>query len=137
MNSFYWQVISYISLGLGIVMILIALFIAVRFGVFANLFSGLMAKKTISDPIAATNTTSNILSLKTERDMYEREKASADEGKDDDIITVVIGKKSKENISDTIVVANGSDSNSDFRIIKNVLLINADVDVIDDHRRNR
>ena len=60
-----------------------------------------------------------------------------DDNKDGDIITVVVGHKPKDNISDTVVVGTTTGGQNDFRIVRNILLINADVDVIDNGGRKR
>ena len=52
-------------------------------------------------------------------------------------ITVVVAKKKQENISDTIVISNNDEKKKDFRIIRNIIVINADPDVIDGHRRTK
>ena len=61
----------------------------------------------------------------------------SDEAIDSSMITVVVGKKKTEDISDTIVVGNNKDKKNDFRIIRNIIVINADPDVIDDNRRTK
>jgi hypothetical protein len=48
-----------------------------------------------------------------------------------------VGKKKKEEVSDTIVVNKGKDKKNDFRIIRNIIVINADPDVIDERGRTK
>ncbi|HOA00409.1 hypothetical protein [Ruminococcus sp.] len=133
MSSFDWQVVSQISLGIGLVLLLAALVIAVRFRVISNLVSELTSKGGRAEPASQSPSVSR--SLRASENMAFDDQS--DDNKDGDIITVVVGHKKKENISDTVVVGTKTDSGSDFRIVRNVLLINADVEAIDDHGRDR
>lgn len=132
MDSFHWQIISQISLGIGVVLLLAALFIAIKFRVISNIVSEISAKGGRASAAAAPSPSVS-RSLRAE-DFFSDDMA---DDKDGDIITVVVGQNKKEDISDTVVVGTNTDSQEDFRIVRNILLINADVEAIDNGGRNR
>lgn len=134
MTSFEWQIISQIFLGIGIVLLITAFMIVARFKVISNTISEIRSRKSPVVPVenvhsAAINmrTVSNNTAVP---DITEDEIASGN-------ITVVVGKKKQQDISDTLVVANNKDKKNDFRMIRNIIVINADPDVIDGNRRNK
>ncbi|SHM73000.1 hypothetical protein [Ruminococcus flavefaciens] len=134
MTSFEWQIISQIFLGIGIVLLITAFMIVARFKVISNTISEIRSRKSPAVPVenvhsAAINmrTVSNNTAVP---DITEDEIASGN-------ITVVVGKKKQQDISDTLVVANNKDKKNDFRMIRNIIVINADPDVIDGNRRNK
>ncbi len=133
MNSFYWQLISQISLGIGLVLLLVAVIIAIRFRVISNLVSELTSKGGTAEKGLQTPSVS--MSMRASDEFFAGD--NSDDNKDGDIITVVVGHKPKDNISDTVVVGTTTGGQNDFRIIRNVLLINADVDVIDNGGKKR
>ncbi|MBR3667196.1 MAG: hypothetical protein IKN66_08580 [Ruminococcus sp.] len=133
MNSFYWQLISQISLGIGLVLLLVAVIIAIRFRVISNLVSELTSKGGTAEKGLQTPSVS--MSMRASDEFFAGD--NSDDNKDGDIITVVVGHKQKDNISDTVVVGTTTGGQNDFRIVRNVLLINADVDVIDNGGKKR
>ena len=133
MNSFYWQLISQISLGIGLVLLLIAVIITIRFRVISNLVSEFTSKGVTAEKGLQTQSVSR--SMRVSDEIFADE--NIDDNKDGDIITVVVGHKPKDNISDTVVVGTTTGGQNDFRIVRNILLINADVDVIDSGGRKR
>ena len=133
MNSFQWQIISQIFLGIGIVLLLTAVMLAARFKVISNTVSEIKARKSPAEP--AEKVHSAAMSIRTFDNADDI--GMSDEAIDSSMITVVVGKKKKEDISDTIVVGNNKDKKNDFRIIRNIIVINADPDVIDDNRRTK
>ncbi|WP_028518228.1 hypothetical protein [Ruminococcus flavefaciens] len=133
MNSFQWQIISQIFLGIGIVLMLTAVMLAARFKVISNTVSEIRSRKSSTEP--AEKVHSAAMSIRTFEN--EDDPAAGDDEADSGMITVVVGKKKKEDISDTLVVGNNKDKKNDFRIIRNIIVINADPDVIDDNRRTK
>ena len=133
MNSFQWQIISQIFLGIGIVLMLTAVMLAARFKVISNTVSEIRSRKSSAEP--AEKVHSAAMSIRTFDN--EDDTAAGDDEADSGMITVVVGKKKKEDISDTIVVGNNKDKKNDFRIIRNIIVINADPDVIDGNRRTK
>jgi hypothetical protein len=133
MNSFQWQIISQIFLGIGIVLMLTAVMLAARFKVISNTVSEIRSRKSSAEPAEKVHSAAmSIRPLDNENDT-----AAGDDEADSGMITVVVGKKKKEDINDTIVVGNNKDKQNDFRIIRNIIVINADPDVIDGHRRTK
>jgi hypothetical protein len=133
MNSFQWQIISQIFLGIGIVLMLTAVMLAARFKVISNTVSEIRSRKSSAEPAEKVHSAAmSIRPLDNENDT-----AAGDDEADSGMITVVVGKKKKEDINDTIVVGNNKDKQNDFRIIRNIIVINADPDVIDDNRRTK
>ena len=135
MNSNDWQMISWICLGIGLFMLLITLIVAIRFRVISNFVSELTEKKGSSDPLTASSSATAGMSVRTGEGSVGAD--ASQEEKDEDIITTVVGSKPRDNISDTVVVGGQKGGSDDFRIIRSILLINADVDVIDEHRSNK
>ena len=133
MESFHWQIISQISLGIGVVLLLAALFIAIKFRVISNIVSEISAKggRAAAEAVPSPSVSR---SLRAEENFFSEDLS---DNKDGDIITVVVGQKKNEDISDTVVVGTKTDSQEDFRIVRNILLINADVEAIDNGGRNR
>lgn len=134
MTSFEWQIISQIFLGIGIVLLLTAFMLAARFKVISNTVSEIRSRKSPAEP--ADKVHSAAMSIRTLNENADA-LGPADEELDSSMITVVVGRKKQEEISDTIVVGNNKDKENDFRIIRNIIVINADPDVIDDNRRNK
>lgn len=133
MNSFQWQIISQIFLGIGIVLMLTAVMLAARFKVISNTVSEIRSRKSSAEPAEKVHSAAmSIRPLDNENDT-----AAGDDEADSGMITVVVGKKKKEDINDTIVVGNNKDKQNDFIIIRNIIVINADPDVIDDNRRTK
>jgi hypothetical protein len=126
--------ISWICLGIGLFMLLITIIVAIRFRVISNFVSELTEKKGSSDPLTASSSATAGMSVRTGEGSVGAD--ASQEEKDEDIITTVVGSKPRENISDTVVVGGKNGGSDDFRIIRSILLINADVDVIDEYRRN-
>jgi len=134
MNSFEWQIISQIFLGIGIVLLLTAVMLAARFKVISNTVSEIRSKNSPAEP--AEKVHSAAMSIRTFNDNTDG-LGSLDDEIESGNITVVVGKKKKEEVSDTIVVNKGKDKKNDFRIIRNIIVINADPDVIDERGRTK
>lgn len=129
MDSYYWDIISYIFLGIGLVLLLIAFIIAARFKVISNTISEIRSRRGVAEPV------DNALSVAMSIRSHELDGAAV-EAVDSGLITTVVGQKKAENTSDTIVIANDKDKKNNFKIIRNIIVINADPDVIDDNRKN-
>ena len=134
MTSFQWQIISEIFLGIGIVLMLTAFMIAARYKVISNTVSEIRSRKNPAGP--AENVHSAAMNIRS-RDIDIVSDIPTEEEIDSGQITVVVAKKKQENISDTIVISNNDEKKKDFRIIRNIIVINADPDVIDGHRKNK
>ncbi|MDD7516496.1 hypothetical protein [Ruminococcus flavefaciens] len=134
MTSFQWQIISEIFLGIGIVLMLTAFMIAARYKVISNTVSEIRSRKNPAGP--AENVHSAAMNIRS-RDIDIVSDIPTEEEIDSGQITVVVAKKKQENISDTIVISNNDEKKKDFRIIRNIIVINADPDVIDGHRRTK
>ena len=65
MNSFYWQLISQISLGIGLVLLLIAVIITIRFRVISNLVSEFTSKGVTAEKGLQTQSVSRYLPMRT------------------------------------------------------------------------
>ena len=134
MGAFEWQIISDIFLGIGIVLLLTAFMIAARYKVISNTVSEIRSRKSPAGPVEKVQLAAiDIRSLDSRASGIDPTEDEIESGQ----ITVVVGKKKKEVANDTVVVGNGSDKKNDFRIIRNIIVINADPDVIDDHRRTK
>lgn len=129
MDSYYWDIISYIFLGIGLVLLLIAFIIAARFKVISNTVSEIRSRRGVAEPV------DNALSAAMNNRSQEIEGAAGDVV-DSGLITTVVGQKKADNTGDTIVIANDKDKKNNFKIIRNIIVINADPDVIDDNRKN-
>ena len=87
MNSFYWQLISQISLGIGLVLLLVAVIIAIRFRVISNLVSELTSKGVTAEKGLQTPSVS--MSMRASDEFFAGD--NSDDNKDGDIITVDVG----------------------------------------------
>lgn len=130
MNSYQWQLISWIFLVIGILLLILTVFIAARYKVVANLVSEIKAKKHPSEPLKEVHSAAMVAKGSVTETVVDNEN-------DTDYITVVVGKKKSEPVNDTIVVNRSNGSENDFRILRNIIMINADPDVIDGHRSKR
>ncbi len=130
MDSHSWQMISQIFLWLGILLLICTVVIAARYKVVANLVSEIKAKKSPSEPLKEVH--SAVMS-----GSGSVTETAVNAQNDDDNITVVVGRKKAETVNDTIVVSRNSGPENDFRIIRNIIVINADPDVIDDRRSKK
>ena len=129
MDSYDWQILSHIFLGIGIVLFIAALILAIRYRVISNLISDIKVRKMSSEPLRATSTIN--LSLRS----TDPELSAPPESDEDGPWTVVVAPKQEEFTDGTVVVGNNKNSESDFIITSNIVVINADVDVIDNGRR--
>ena len=127
MDSFYWQIISVVFLIIGILLLLFTAYLAARYKVVGNLVSEIKAKKHPSETI----TEFHPAVMERAGSVTETIANNADITDDDDYITVVVGKKKADTMNDTIVVSRNDAAENDFRIIRNIISINADPDVID------
>ena len=130
MNSYQWQLISWIFLAIGVLLLIMTVFLAARYKVVANLVSEIKAKKRPSEPLKEVHSAAMV----AKGGVTE---TAVNNGNDEDYITVVVGKKKVETVNDTIVVNRNNSSENDFRILRNIIIINADPDVIDEHRSKR
>ena len=127
MSSFYWQILSEIFLGIGIVLLLTAILIAARFRIISGLVSELRAGRNAPAPVMAATSEKSIRS--GEADVHGDPGDGLEEGE----ITVVVAPKSGKAADDsTVVVGSGKD---DFRITHSILVISGDPDVIDNNGR--
>ena len=130
MNSDQWQLISWIFLVLGLLLLILTVFLAARYKVVANLVSEMKAKKRPSEPLKEVHSTAMVAKGSVTE-------TAVNNGSDEDYITVVVGRKKAETVNDTIVVNRNNSTENNFRIIRNIIMINADPDVIDGHRSKR
>ncbi|MCR5600876.1 MAG: hypothetical protein K6G33_09085 [Ruminococcus sp.] len=130
MDSHSWQMISQIFLWLGILLLICTVVIAARYKVVANLVSEIKAKKSPSEPLKEVH--SAVMS-----GSGSVTETAVNAQNDDENITVVVGRKKAETVNDTIVVSRNNSPENDFRIIRNIIVINADPDVIDDRRSKK
>ncbi len=130
MDSSYWQIISVVFLIIGILLLLFAAYLAARYKVVGNIVSEIKAKKHTSEPITEFHSADMV----RRSSMPETVVDNVKENFYDDNITTVVGKTKSDTVNDTVVVSRNSSADSDFRIIRNIILINADPDVIDEHR---
>ena len=130
MDSSYWQIISVVFLIIGILLLLFAAYLAARYKVVGNIVSEIKAKKHTSEPITEFHSADMV----RRSSMPETVVDNVKETFYDDNITTVVGKTKTDTVNDTVVVSRNSSADSDFRIIRNIILINADPDVIDEHR---
>ncbi|WP_303824957.1 hypothetical protein [Ruminococcus flavefaciens] len=128
MDSFEWQVLSEIFLGIGIVLFIAALFLTIRYRVISNLISDMKERKLSPGPVRAQGSFT--------RDMIDAEEELSSEADADaeGPWTVVVAPK-KEESSDGTVVVRKKDDEEQFIVTSNIVVINADVDVIDNGRR--
>ncbi|MBP5580665.1 hypothetical protein [Ruminococcus sp.] len=130
MDSYDWQILSHIFLGIGIVLFIAALILTIRYRVISNLISDIKVRKMSPEPLKAASTIN--LSLRS----TDPELSAPPESDEDGPWTVVVAPvQDEENIDSTVVVGNNKNSESDFIITSNIVVINADVDVIDNGRR--
>lgn len=130
MDSYDWQILSHIFLGIGIVLFIAALILTIRYRVISNLISDIKVRKMSPEPLKAASTIN--LSLRS----TDPELSAPPESDEDGPWTVVVAPvQDEENIDSTVVVGNNKNSESDFIITSNIIVINADVDVIDNGRR--
>ncbi|WP_295079543.1 hypothetical protein [Ruminococcus sp.] len=129
MSSFYWQILSEIFLGIGIVLMLTAILIAARYRIVSGMISELRSgRSTASHAVTVPQVMNDITDIAgAEEEELRRELENGE-------ITVVVAPK-KDDETDATVIVNNEDKNSDFRITRNILVINADPDVIDSNWR--
>lgn len=127
MNSSQWQLISMVFLGIGVLLLICTVYLAARYKVVANLVSEIRSKKSPSEPLKEVHSAAMVAKGSVTE-------TAVNSGNDEDYITVVVGKKKADTVNDTIVVSKNNGSESDFRIIRNIIVINADPDAIDDRR---
>ena len=130
MNSYQWHLISVIFLAIGVILLICAVLIAARYKVVANLISEVKAKNRPSEPLKEVHSAAAA-------DKGGVTETAVNNGDDDDYITVVVGNKKTGPVNDTIVLSKNNSSLNDFRILRNIIMINADPDVIDEHRSKR
>ena len=130
MNSYQWHLISVIFLAIGVILLICAVLIAARYKVVANLISEVKAKNRPSEPLKEVHSAATA-------DKGGVTETAVNNGDDDDYITVVVGNKKTGPVNDTIVLSKNNSSLNDFRILRNIIMINADPDVIDEHRSKR
>ncbi len=126
MSSFYWQIISDIFLGIGIVLFVTALLIALRFRVISGIISEIRSRNSVPAPVRSTP------SMKIDITGGNSRKAAEEDvfdGNDSGEITVVVARRNDTADDATVVV--GNSGQEDFRITNNILVINADPDIID------
>ena len=129
MDSFDWQIISEIFLGISIVLFISALILTIRYRVISNMISDIKVRKMSPEPFRAPSSIS--LSLRS----TDSELSAPPESDEDGPWTVVVAPKQEGTTDGTVVVGNNKSSESDFVITSNIVVINADVDVIDNGRR--
>lgn len=129
MSSFYWQILSEIFLGIGVVLMLTAILIAARYRIVSGMISELRAGK-----ITASNAGTVPQIMNDIKDIAGAEEEELRRELENGEITVVVAPKKEEETDATVIVSN-EDKNSDFRITRNILVINADPDVIDSNWR--
>ena len=132
MDSVFWQVLSYITLSLGLLMLIVAAILAVRYKIFSMIFSDFRTKESTEIEMAAEST----LSLDLPESSMERAPVSRTVNNDSDgsdNVTMVVSRKKQDKGDMTVVVSRkpAGGKADDFRITRNVLLINADPDVVD------
>lgn len=129
MDSFDWKIISDIFLGIGIILFIAAVILTIRYRVISNMISdlkvGKMSPEQFRTPSAIT------LSLRS----TDAGLSAPPESDEDGPWTVVVAQKQEENTDSTVVVGNKKSSAGDFAITSNIVVINADVDVIDNGRK--
>ncbi|MBP5433461.1 hypothetical protein [Ruminococcus sp.] len=131
MSSFYWQILSEIFLGIGVVLMLTAVLIAARYRIVSGMISELRAgKNTAQSSMAAPRARTDPMALADADDEEFREELEKGE------ITVVVAPK-KEETADATVVVSVEGEEGDFRMTRNILVINADPDVIDSKWRSK
>lgn len=129
MGSFSWQIISEIFLGIGIVLLISALVLTVRYRVISNMISDIRVRKMSPEPFRAAP--SMTIDLKSAETGASQQPAGDEEGP----WTVVVASKQEETGDGTVVVGKKESPVSEFNITSNIIVINADVDVIDNGRR--
>ena len=130
MDSYDWQIISRIFLGISIVLFISALILTIRYRVISNMISDIKVRKMSPEPFRAPSSIN--LSLRS----TDSELSAPPESDEDGPWTVVVApKQEEEDMDGTVVVGNNNSSESDFIITSNIVVINADVDVIDNGRK--
>ena len=131
MSSFYWQIISDIFLGIGIVLLITAVLIALRFRIVSGVISEIRSKNSIPAPVRTTPSMKIDITGGTSRNTAVDD---VPEEPDSGEITVVVARRNDaEDDGATVVVGNGR--KDDFRITNNIIVINADPDMIDIPKR--
>lgn len=129
MDSYDWQIISRIFLGISIVLFISALILTIRYRVISNMISDIKVRKMSPEPFRAPSSIN--LSLRS----TDSELSAPPESDEDGPWTVVVAPKQEENTDGTVVVGNKKGSAGDFSITSNIVVINADVDAIDNGRK--
>ena len=127
MDSFEWQVLSEIFLGIGIVLFIAALFLTIRYRVISNLISDMKERKLSPGPVRAQGSFT--------RTKIDAEELSSEADADAEGPWTVVVAPKKEESSDGTVVVRKKDDEEKFIVTSNIVVINADVDVIDNGRR--
>lgn len=131
MDSFYWQIISDIFLGIGLILLFTALFLTIRYRVISNLISDLRVGKMAPEPVITPS--SITIDLRNAEAGLNGDASSEEE---EGPWTVVVAPKQEESGDGTVVVGKSKDgAKSEFNITSSILVINADVDVIDSGRK--
>lgn len=132
MDSFFWQVLSYITLSLGLLLLAAAAVLAVRYKIFSLILSESRTKGVSEmDMAPETPITLDMTDMPvTVHPAVERKEVPAEEG---DNVTMVVARKKRDTGDMTVVVSRKPvpDKGEGFRITRNILLINADPDVVD------
>ena len=132
MDSVFWQTLSYITLSLGLLLLAVAAVLAVRYKIFSLVLSEFRSKEaTEMDMAPETPVSLEMPQLReTPSAAVNERKDTADES---DNVTMVVAKKKPDKGDMTFVVSRKSSAveKEDFRITRNILLINADPDVVD------
>ena len=129
MESFDWKILSEIFLGIGIVLSVSAIILAIRYRVISNLISDMKVGKMSPEPFRTPSTIT--LSLRS----TDAEPSAPPDSDEEGPWTVVVAPKQEEDTDGTVVVGNNRNSGKDFTVTSNIIVINADVDVIDKGRK--
>ena len=133
MDSFYWEILSEIFLGIGIVLLLVAVFLAFRYRIISNIISDVASQKRIPAIPDMPPPVTPEFSKDTVGDYPVITGSSEPFADESGEITVVVarGKKQADDGATVVVDRAEEGKESDFRITRNIILINADPDVID------